>query len=144
METHEDRPDHGAKDPEVDALLQRLEQRAAEAMAAGRARGEKAMSAPTLTLAVAAGPPPTVPIVAALGGLALHVDAWRDRLWTISHRPTGRRVLTCCNLRDGLVALDALNQPGVDWWGLTGQTVAPPEHRAAWGRARAACMEGAW
>jgi hypothetical protein len=101
---------------------------------------------PTLTLAVREGARPEVAIVAALGGLALHRSHLSTGMWVISHRPSGLRVMMCTSRRDGLVALAALNQPGVEWerpeW--TDQVACPPEHAAAVRRARAACLEGAW
>jgi hypothetical protein len=101
----------------------------------------------TIALAVLEGARPEVPIVAALGGLALHQSHLSTGMWVISHRPSGLRVMTCSSRRDGLVALAALNQPGVEWerpeW--TDQVVAvPPEHAEAVRRAKAACLEGAW
>jgi hypothetical protein len=98
----------------------------------------------TLTLAARPGlTAPTVPVVAALGGLALHESPWLGPPWIISHEATGLRVLSLSSRRDGLVALAALNAPGVDWCAVTPRAAAPDTYRAVLDRAISACLEEA-
>lgn len=87
----------------------------------------------TIELATRSGDRPTVEVVAALGGLALHRNPGRN-YWTISHEMSGYRVLSTMDRHVALVALARLNARGTDWPSVPPGSLSAetPREAAAW------------